>query len=249
MEISAHPPGTPAWTDVTSPDTAASAAFYSGLFGWEVRSGGPAAGGYRICTLRGAPVAGLGPQFEPGVPPFWTTYFAVTDVGSATEDVRAAGGEVLMAPRDAPGQGRVAVLVDPTGAVLALREPTGGSGAGLVAEPGAPVWHELATRDPDKARGFYGRVFGWASTVHPGPVDYTEWLLGGRGIGGMLRLDDSWAPEVPAHWLDYFAVDDLPRATARVVELGGGITAAPPDRPVAVAHDPFGAHFGLLAPG
>ena len=58
-----HEPGTPSWVDLGSPDPTAAAAFYGGLFGWQAEMDPrPEAGGYGIFTLRGKPVAGLGPR-------------------------------------------------------------------------------------------------------------------------------------------------------------------------------------------
>ena len=54
MKMTSYEPGRPCWTDLGSPDPAASADFYSGLFGWEIMEGPPEAGGYRMCLFRGA---------------------------------------------------------------------------------------------------------------------------------------------------------------------------------------------------
>ena len=47
-ERTSYAPGTPSWVDLGTPDPAAAAAFYSGLFGWVIEQGPPEAGGYRI---------------------------------------------------------------------------------------------------------------------------------------------------------------------------------------------------------
>ena len=67
-EFSEYPPGTPSWVDLGSPDVDASARFYGGLFGWEAAEAGPPeeTGGYRMFTLRGKQVAGLGPLQQEG---------------------------------------------------------------------------------------------------------------------------------------------------------------------------------------
>ena len=61
-EFSEYPPGTPSWVDLGSPDVDASARFYGELFGWQAAEAGPPeeTGGYRMFTLRGKQVAGLG---------------------------------------------------------------------------------------------------------------------------------------------------------------------------------------------
>ena len=45
-----YPPGTPSWVELSSPDVAASAAFYGELMGWSAIAPGPdeETGGYRI---------------------------------------------------------------------------------------------------------------------------------------------------------------------------------------------------------
>ena len=87
MEKDSYDHGVPSWIDLGTPDIDASATFYSELFGWTVEEEtGPDAGGYRMCTMRGRAVAGLGPQMNPG-PPFWTTYATAAAVASASSTV------------------------------------------------------------------------------------------------------------------------------------------------------------------
>lgn len=46
------PAGTPAWIDIMVPDLEKGAAFYGGLFGWDVKLGPPETGGYAMCEAR-----------------------------------------------------------------------------------------------------------------------------------------------------------------------------------------------------
>jgi len=53
----------------------------------------------------------------------------------------------------------------------------------------------------------------------------------------------------PAHWLVYFAADDLEAAVTRVSELGGQVVLPPmgiPSGRISVAVDPQGAIFALF---
>ena len=78
LSVIEYPPGTPCWTDLSSPDLDASAHFYGELFGWETRpieEPGEETLGYRLFTLDSASVAGLGPARDR--PPAWSTYVAV----------------------------------------------------------------------------------------------------------------------------------------------------------------------------
>lgn len=131
MEMTSYEPGTPSWVDLGTPDQDAATAFYEGLFGWDVPEGPPEAGGYRMCMLRGTPVAGMGPQMNPDMPPWWTTYVSVADADATTAAVTANGGHVLMPPMDVLDVGRMAIFMDPAGAMFSVWQP--------LAQP-APGW-------------------------------------------------------------------------------------------------------------
>jgi predicted enzyme related to lactoylglutathione lyase len=250
MEMSSYEPGTPSWVDLGTPDPTAAAGFYSELFGWDVQDQGPNAGGYQMAFLRGKPVAGLGPQQQTDVPPWWTTYVTVSDADVAAKAARDAGGQVFLEPMDVLTAGRMAVLADVTGAVFAVWQPREHTGAGLIGEPGTFCWNELATRETDAAPPFYRAVFGWSAREHPmGAITYTEWELNGRVVGGMIPMDSEWPGNIPSHWMVYFAVEDADAAAARVTELGGSVSVQPTDIPpgrFAVVSDPHGAVFSVL---
>jgi predicted enzyme related to lactoylglutathione lyase len=155
-----------------------------------------------------------------------------------------------MEPFDVLGAGRMAVFADPTGAVLSVWQPLRHPGAGVVNEPGALCWNELTTRDVEAATRFYEAAFGWrGETTEYGSTTYTEWKLGERAIGGMIRMNDEWPADVPAHWMVYFAVEDADAAATKVEELGGTVPVAPTDTPAgrfAVVNDPQGALFSII---
>lgn len=251
MEMTSYPPGVPSWVDAGVPDTDAAAAFYGGLFGWELDPADDATGGYRQARLRGKAVAGFGPQMGPGLP-FWATYIATDDVEATASRVLDAGGEVLMAPMDVMDFGRMAVFLDDAGTAISAWQAGTHPGAQLVNEPGTLCWNELTTRDPDKAKAFYPAVFGWTWTDNPmdDQTTYTEWQVDGRSIAGMMPMvGPMWPDEIPNHWMVYFATDDTDAACAKVTELGGSVPVPPFDIAIgriAVANDPAGAHFSLI---
>lgn len=251
MRMTSYEPGTPCWTDLGSPDPAAAADFYSGLFGWEIMEGPPEAGGYRMCLLRGAPVAGLGPQMMPEVRPYWTTYVCVTDAAAVAEQARAAGAEILAEPLPVFDFGSMAVFRDPTGAPCSIWQPGGHIGSGLFGEPGSICWNELTTRQAKEAIPFYETVFGWKAVEQPmGEWTYTEWHSGDRAVAGMMAMDETWPAEIPSHWMVYFAVEDVDASAARVTELGGTVSVPPSDIPpgrFSVVTDPHGAVLSLIA--
>jgi hypothetical protein len=252
MEINSYTTGTPCWVDLGSPDVAASKDFYARLLGWDYEDTGPEGGGYQLATVRGKYVAGLGPQFQEGIPTVWTTYVAVDNADATARAARDAGGQVFMEPMDVMDQGRMAVFADPGGAVISAWQPRKMPGAQLVNEPGAVCWNELDTREPDRVKAFYGKVFGWqAREMQLGEMTYTTWHIGGgeRPIGGLMKMDENWPPEVPPHWDVCFAVEDADASLDKVRELGGTVHFGPqdiePGRFAAVA-DQHGAAFSII---
>lgn len=250
MERTDYAPGTPSWVDLGTSDLDEAAAFYGGLFGWVCEEAGPEelTGGYRMFFHKERPVAGLGPQQNPG-PPYWTTYVSVADADETVAKVKAAGGTVFVEPMDVLDAGRMAVFADPTGAVISIWQPGTHPGAAYVGEPNTFCWNELSTRQPDVAARFYEQVFGWATHRSEGPMNYTEWLLGDQHVGGMMETPEMVPAEVPAHWLVYFAVDDTDEAIAEARDLGGSLIFGPMDSPagrLATLADPQGAMFAVI---
>lgn len=251
MEMTNYEPGTPCWVDIGVPDMDAAVAFYGGLFGWSFDEPDEATGGYRQARLRGSSVAGFGPQMNPG-PPVWATYVSVSDAEATQEAIEGAGGETIVGVMEVMDFGRMGVYADDAGAVISTWQAGTHPGCQLVNEPGALCWNELTTREPGGAKAFYSGVFGW--TAHdnemPDGMIYTEWHLGERTIGGMMAMiGDEWPPELPNHWMVYFAVEDTDAACATVAELGGEVPVPPFDTPagrIAVVNDTAGAHFSLI---
>ncbi len=242
-----HPAGTPSYVDIGAPDVDAAAAFYSGLFGWDVADLGPDAGGYRMAMKGDGAVAGIGPAQNPG-PPYWCSYVTVDDVDITTKQVEAAGGTVLAPAMDVMEAGRMAVFMDPGGAVFSVWQPGQSIGADIVNEHGALCWTELNTRNLDAAKTFYTNVFGWDWDDN---AEYGQFMVGGRVVGGAMPMTpDRFPAEVPEHWLVYFAVDDLNATIDKVKQLGGSVMMDPFEAGgvgmMTVATDPQGANFAVI---
>jgi len=121
MEKASYDPGTPSWTDLSTPDLDGALRFYGGLFGWEFEDTGEQSGHYHQALLRGRRVAGLAPA-QPGGPPnaFWTTYLAGADADAHAAAITAAGGTVAFGPMDVFTEGRMLVGQDPAGAMFGI---------------------------------------------------------------------------------------------------------------------------------
>ncbi len=255
-ERTSYAPGTPSWVELGAiPDIGQAVEFYGGLFGWDVpESENPEqTGGYRQAMLRGKPVAGMMPLMQEGQPPAWNAYVSVEDADATVAKAREAGGMVIAEPMDVMDLGRMAVFADPAGAVIGIWQPGTFIGAEIVNESNAVVWNELNTRDPEAARSFYGDVFGWAFAEREFETGtYTSIRVGEDSVGGMIDITGRAPDEVPAHWLVYFAVDDVDATVAKAKETGGGVALEPFDISevgrIAIVKDPFGAVFAAMTP-
>jgi predicted enzyme related to lactoylglutathione lyase len=111
------------WTELWTLDLEASAAFYSELAGYELEQRTILEGiDYDVFTLGGRPRAGLIPMPEKSVRAHWLPYVRVDDAAALAEKVEGLGGRVLLDPSRGERRGTVAIVLDPTGAPLALQE-------------------------------------------------------------------------------------------------------------------------------
>jgi uncharacterized protein len=251
--IETYAPGAFCWAELGTPDAAAAKRFYTSLFGWtaEDRPMGPDAY-YTILQVDGRAAAALYQQ-EPapqGAPPHWLSYISVASANEVAHRARELGGTPLAEPFDVLDVGRMAVLQDPTGAVVALWEPRSHAGAAILGEPGSICWNELATTDTVRAGSFYTSLLGWdARTQSVGGTSYTTFTDQGAPRGGMLALPATGGA-VPPHWLVYFAVTDVEGQTTLAQSLGGSVRLPPNDAPgvgrFSVLADPQGAVFATI---
>src|SRR3712207_2240174 len=247
-----YTPGTFSWVDLATTDAAAAKSFYSGVFGWEMEdtdAGGGAV--YTMCRLDGDAVAGLYEMPEAmrttGVPPNWTSYVTVDDADAAAARVAAAGGDVVDPAFDVLDVGRMAVLADPQGAVLAVWQPRTRIGAERVNDVGCLCMNELATPDMEAARAFYERLFGWTTDGAAGTPESPSMVFNGDNINAAFFGARNGTPP---HWRPCFTVESTEQAVDRVRELGGQMLQAPVDighGSIAMVRDPQGALFTLFA--
>ena len=125
----ANEPGTLTWNECQTDDPAAADEFYTQVFGYEIdvmpmREGGPE---YHVLKVGGkgiAGVLGMTPEMKSGgMPPNWSTIFAVADTEEALRRAGELGGETLMGPMEIPEVGVLGVIKDPVGAVFQVLAP------------------------------------------------------------------------------------------------------------------------------
>jgi hypothetical protein len=119
-------PGSLTWTELLTRSRAAAASFYTAVFGWEVEAVQAGDETFITCSLNGTPVAGIMEMSAAwgDTPSFWMPYFAVSDTDAMASLAVTLGGEVATPPRDV-GNGRLAVLRDPLGALFYIVTESG----------------------------------------------------------------------------------------------------------------------------
>ncbi|MFA1540846.1 VOC family protein [Actinomadura monticuli] len=251
-----HVLGTPFWVEIASPDVDASRRFYGELFGWYAYTLTIGEyGDYVVFTLRDINGPGVGSMqrlADDTQAPSWSCYFYTADLEATLDDVRSAGGDTLMDPVNVAQMGNAALCSDTQGAEFALWEPLEPDLVPVAGEPGTMCWAELAARDIQAARRFYGAVFGWKAVDRDyyGAV-YTDWEVDGWPAAGMVAMDERWPPDYPAHWIPYFQVADCDASAALAVELGARIRVPPSDVQngrFSILTDPTGVRFAVLEP-
>ncbi len=252
--------GVPSWIDLATTDTDAAKSFYGTVFGWNSMPVGEDEGTpYTMFTKGGKVVAGMGElmpeQVEAGTPPMWSTYINVDDVDATIDEVKEAGGAVVVDAMDIMDTGRMAFVADCTGAAFGLWQLGTHTGAQLANEHGSFTWNELITDDTESAEDFYKRVFGYRTEVADTPNGpYTAfWADGnveGHAAAGMMGRPPTIGPEVPSYWGVYFAVNDVDASVATIESNDGSVFVPPMDLPgvgrMAVVADPQGAMFSII---
>jgi predicted enzyme related to lactoylglutathione lyase len=119
-----------------------------------------------------------------------------------------------------------------------------------------PIHFEIHAADPQRAIGFYSKLFGWTFSKWDSPMDY--WLIK-TGEPGTMGIDGGLMPRrgdgpTPMQCVNSFVctvdVPDLAATLKRVAELGGKVVV--PTMPIptvgwlAYAHDTEGNIFGTM---
>jgi len=113
--------GATTWFELRTSDTARAAEFYRSVLERDIDPLGIPGFDYLVIKeSAGKPVAGL--FGVPGEPARWTGYFSVSDTDAAVARATDAGAELRDGPQDSP-RGRLAWLVDPFGAEVAVISP------------------------------------------------------------------------------------------------------------------------------
>lgn len=243
----AHIPGKVIWHDLLTDDVDSAQHFYSELFGWKFES--PAVGqnsAYTLITLNGSRIGGMidATKIRADVDlTQWVSILSVDDVDAATELVRTSGGTVFTEPTDLTGRGRISVVADSQGALVALLRTEGGDPKDQEPQIGGFLWDELWTDDPNQSIDFFRELVAYDdNTVAIEGEEYRYLSSAGQPRVGIRKNP---LPGLTPTWVTFIRVEDPAAITARVEELGGKVFVEAQTNPiggqVAIIADPAGA--------
>ena len=228
-------PVTPSWLyyfTLPTRDLSRAKRFYGELFGWQMDDN-PSGTGFHVEGVQPP----MGVSTEVDTPRLW---FVVDDIGAAVASVRARGGEAENVVDYESGA--AADCRDDQGTEFSLSVPAYESAPVGSTKPGELFYFSMPVADGERARSFFGDVFGW--TFDGAGEQGGQHVANSKPDGGLGIGRPGHAPEL------WFRVANLEAAMARVVALGG--TAEPagdgPEGRHASCTDDQGVFFGISEP-
>jgi predicted enzyme related to lactoylglutathione lyase len=243
--------GTFVWFDLLTNDVPGTKRFYGELFNWEFEAEPSDDSFYATIKKNGTPIGSAIYLKRTDIKVSesrWLSYLSVPDVDRAADHARHGGGVVLKEPWDFPDRGRIAIVRDPQGAMLALIRAKNGDPPDVDLAVGKWMWNELWTTDVDAAITFYKTLVGLKhETIDLSMGDtYHQLKQAGRTRAGVVPIP--WE-DVNPNWLPYVAVSDISATIALAKTLGGTVVIEPDDTisddSVAVIVDPSGAALAI----
>ena len=243
----AHIPGKVIWHDLLTDDVDSARHFYGELFGWKFES--PTVGqnsAYTLITLNGSRIGGMidATKIRADVDlTQWVSILSVENVDAATALFKTSGGTVFTEPTDLTDRGRISVVADSQGALVALLRTEGGDPKDQEPQIGGFLWDELWTDDPNQSIDFFRELVAYEdNTVAIEGDEYRYLSSAGEPRVGIRKNP---LPGLTPTWVTFIRVEDPAAITARVEELGGKVFVQAQTNPiggqVAIIADPAGA--------
>ncbi|CCD07939.1 VOC family protein [Legionella pneumophila serogroup 1] len=113
------------WNELATSDVKKAKDFYGKVFGWQFREIESKEMTYTIIQCNDKEMAGIWqiPKDQQShIPPHWMAYIYVQDVSEALKKAKQHGAQEVKGITQAGEMGRFAIIVDPTGAHVALWE-------------------------------------------------------------------------------------------------------------------------------
>jgi len=245
-----HRHGRVVWRELMIRDEARARAFYGALLGWTYEETDLAPGEhYTLFTLEGELVGGMRQLgLDKTTPPRWLSYVSVPDVEGVAKLAVAQGGKLVRGPMDIQNFGRCVVMQDFAGALIAAVQESQEEPALEPPRVGEFCWESVGTPNVERAKDFYGKLFGWKTAKGPEGV-VARFSTNGGAQGHVADVLES--KQFSPAWIPHVRVEKMGPLMDRVSELGGEVEAvfsvARVAR-IAIIRDPEGGGLSLYEP-
>ena len=253
------------WYELLTDHSDEALQFYSAILGWKATDSGYPGMNYRIlhaqdentgkCSEIGGLMQLTDEMKKSGARPVWLGYIRVDDVSQTVARIVSAGGDVRLPPTDIPNVGCIALVTDPQGTLFYIMRDLGSEPSLAFASDkpriGHCAWNELITTDPDAAKAFYFKEFGWSKEgeMDMGPMGSYEFIRHNGVIGAIMPKPEDMPISM---WHYYFRCADIDSALNAVTQHGGQVLYGPAEIPggdfIIKGFDPQGALFALVGP-
>jgi predicted enzyme related to lactoylglutathione lyase len=234
---------------ISAKDLAASSAFYSQVFGWQIQ---PMSAELASFVGAAGPTGALRAKVPAGFPGM-VPYIGVPDVDAMLQRLVAAGGTIERVAWSIPMVGKLARFKDPAGTIYGLTDAITPGGAPRIPIPmgsnpkppaGAICSLEMYAAEEAATATFFGSLFGWGTlATMPQYMAFDP----GAGVGGVFQ---SHTPAMPA--LAYIYATDVGAKLAEIEAAGGKRIGEPMRMPGAGCFgyfkDPSDTNIGLIGP-
>jgi predicted enzyme related to lactoylglutathione lyase len=109
--------------ELSTTDIEKSKSFYGKLFEWKLEDVPMGDMTYTMIKPGSGTGGGMLKQLVPGAPSAWLAYVQVDDIQAATKKAKSLGATIMKDVTEVMGAGSFSILIDPTGATLALWKP------------------------------------------------------------------------------------------------------------------------------
>ncbi len=243
-----HYSGKFVWFDLFTTNITAASNFYHALFGWNFKNTSEANPDVKTVFQHGKPIANMIYREDKSKSSQWLSYMSVPDIDCAIATTQNNNGSVYKKAKEFPDRGKVAIILDPQKAAVALLTSSSGDPQDDIFIPNRWLGCELWTTDVDMAVSFYQKIAGYEVNlvdVHE-KVQYRMLSKDDKRRAGVVSIP--WSDITP-EWIPYITVEDVRKTTVKAQELGGKILISPDmsvkEGQIAIISDPTGAVFGI----
>lgn len=187
-----------------------------------------------------------------GKEPYLILYITVDDVDARARKVEEGGGTIVEGPFDVTGLGRLCLIREPLGQMLALIKRSFESHQTFPPQKNPIRWWEIASSDADAVARFFQEALDWEldydekTGIYELPAGDASNGLAGGGIF-TLKKESKLEP----HLTLYIEVEDVDAKAKEIEKLGGSIVLEPFDVPgigvrICLFKEPMGQMLALI---